>query len=172
MKTNLSFKNIKLGGVELGEFNINAEFSISELRGVKNIVKETIKELPEILEDLKVGALKHEEINEQFEKLDDINMREQALKRDVRKGKLSAEMADKMINDFGKREVIENLKYRESSEDTTHYKGVLGVLDTPEFKALLEEVDNVKRARQANKEAYAEALRDVEVNSLDLEKWW
>lgn len=172
MKTNLSFKNIKLGGVELGEFNINAEFSISELRGIKNIVKETIKELPEILEDLKVGALKHEEINEQFEKLDDINIREQALKRDVRKGKLSAEMADKMINDFGKREVIENLKYRESSEeDTTHYKGVLGVLDTPEFKALLEEVDNVKRARQANKEAYAEALRDVEVDFLD-EEWW
>ena len=99
-------------------------------------------------------------------------MREQALKRDVKKGKLSSEMADKMINDFGKREVIENLKYRESSVDTSDYKGLLGVLDTPEFKALLEEVDNVKRARQANKEAYAEALRDVEVNSLDLEKWW
>lgn len=57
MKTNLVLKNIEIAGVKIGEVAVEQEYSVSEIlklaNGSKNFVKELLKDLPEMLADLK-----------------------------------------------------------------------------------------------------------------------
>lgn len=56
MKTTLTLKGIKFQGIEVGEVRFDNEYSVTEavkaLNAGKNFVKDLIKELPEIMQDV------------------------------------------------------------------------------------------------------------------------
>lgn len=123
MKTNITLKNIEVAGVKIGEVSITPEFSISELKGFKSIAQEFLKEMPEMLQDMKKAYIEYESITDELDDLDTINMKAIALQRDARHGKISVEQANKMIKDLNlkKSEIIKGLHHETESskyEDT------------------------------------------------------
>lgn len=65
MKTNLVLKNIEIAGVKIGEVAVEQDYSVTEIlklaNGSKNFVKELLKDLPEMLADLKKSVDEDEE---------------------------------------------------------------------------------------------------------------
>ena len=65
MKTNLVLKNIEIAGVKIGEVAVEQDYSVTEIlklaNGSKNLVKELLKDLPEMLADLKKSVDEDEE---------------------------------------------------------------------------------------------------------------
>ena len=65
MKTNLVLKNIEIAGVKIGEVAVEQDYSVTEIlklaNGGKNFVKELLKDLPEMLTDLKKSVDEDEE---------------------------------------------------------------------------------------------------------------
>lgn len=65
MKTNLVLKNIEIAGVKIGEVAVEQDYSVTEIlklaNGGKNLVKELLKDLPEMLTDLKKSVDEDEE---------------------------------------------------------------------------------------------------------------
>ena len=65
MKTNLVLKNIEIAGVKIGEVAVEQDYSVTEIlklaNGGKNFVKELLKDLPEMLADLKKSVDEDEE---------------------------------------------------------------------------------------------------------------
>lgn len=69
MKTNLILKNIEIAGVKIGEVNITQEYTATEaingLFAVKKVMTELVKELPDLIDNLKLGIEKTEETFEE-----------------------------------------------------------------------------------------------------------
>ena len=65
MKTNLVLKNVEIAGVKIGEVAVEQDYSVTEIlklaNGSKNFVKELLKDLPEMLADLKKSVDEDEE---------------------------------------------------------------------------------------------------------------
>ena len=65
MKTNLVLKNIEIAGVKIGEVAVEQDYSVTEIlklaNGSKNFIKELLKDLPEMLTDLKKSVDEDEE---------------------------------------------------------------------------------------------------------------
>lgn len=68
MKLRFKLGNVEIEelGIKLGGVEIETEFSLEETAGVYELQKRAIKELPEILTDLKTGANKFQELDKEF----------------------------------------------------------------------------------------------------------
>lgn len=75
MKTNLVLKNIEIAGVKIGEVAVEQDYSVTEIlklaNGNKNFVKELLKDLPEMLADLKKSVDYIESTDEDEEEYDE-----------------------------------------------------------------------------------------------------
>lgn len=68
MKLKFKVGNIEVKemGLNFGGIEIETEFTLEETTGVYDLQKKVIKELPEILTDLKDGAMKFQELDKEF----------------------------------------------------------------------------------------------------------
>lgn len=68
MRFELKLGKIKIEeiGTELENIEVKVEYNLREAEGMYSLYRTAIKELPEILEDIKVGFLKYSEIDSEI----------------------------------------------------------------------------------------------------------
>ena len=86
MKYNVKLSNVELGGIKIGGLEVQTEVSVGELFGMKNLAKEVIKELPEIIKDVKASA----DLMDKFEQENENNFLITQLEKMIRDRKLHA----------------------------------------------------------------------------------
>ena len=84
MKYNVKLSNVEFGGIKIGGLEVQTEVSVGELFGMKNLAKEVIKELPEVIQDVKVVA----DLMDKFEEENEDNFLVTQIERLIRERQL------------------------------------------------------------------------------------
>lgn len=69
MYTKFKLSNIQFGEIKIGDIEVVAKYTTLEVGNMYQIGRQAIKEVPEILEDLKAGVLKYMEIEEEVDNI-------------------------------------------------------------------------------------------------------
>lgn len=68
MKTTFKIGAVEVAGVKVEGIEVSADYSMSEVRGVYDLFKTIVKDAPEIIEDLAVGARKFQNVDFDMER--------------------------------------------------------------------------------------------------------
>lgn len=85
MITKFKLTDIQLGDVKVGGIEVEAHYSLNEMHGVYDLTKTAIKELPEMVKDLRETALVVREIEEEFEDLELEDYKRNMIRNEIRK---------------------------------------------------------------------------------------
>lgn len=103
MYTKFKLSNVQIGEVKIGNVEVESKYKLDEVQGIYALVKTAIKEIPEMLEDVKAGALKFREIEKEFEELYE----------EEHKEKLQTAVDSFLNFEAGVRQALETLKDKE-----------------------------------------------------------
>ena len=79
MKLGLTLKDTTIGEkAKIGEITINVQYTAEEIVGEYALVREVLKELPEIVADLGAGAMAFDKMDKAFDDLSDARYAENA----------------------------------------------------------------------------------------------
>lgn len=82
MKLRFKLAGIEVAGVKIDNIEVATEYSLHEITGEYALVKQIIKELPEVMTDLKAGFVKFTEIDNEFKEAENAERREYETKRE------------------------------------------------------------------------------------------
>lgn len=66
MKLKVKLGNIEFEGVKLNDIHIEGEYQLAEVQGVVSLIKEVVKTLPELMEDVAGAFEKTQEISARY----------------------------------------------------------------------------------------------------------
>lgn len=100
MKTTLKIGSIEIQGIKLNDLEVSQEYTTREAIDLayngKNLVKNIIKELPEIFEDLEIAFNKFEEIDARVTKRQEVEATRERIERRQAQFKKAFDMARQM----------------------------------------------------------------------------
>lgn len=106
MYTKFKLSNVQLGDIKIGNVEVESKYKLDEVQGIYTLVKTAIKEIPEMLEDMKAGALKFREIEKEFEEFNEVEHEE----------KLQTAVDSFLTFEANVRQALENLKEKEEED--------------------------------------------------------
>lgn len=84
MRYNVKLSNVEFGGIKIGGLEVQSDVAVGELYRMKNLAKEVIKELPEVIQEVKVVA----DLMDKFEEENEDNFLVTQIERLIRERQL------------------------------------------------------------------------------------
>lgn len=85
MFTKFKLSDIQLGEVKVGGVEIEFNYSVNEMNATYELTKKAIKELPEMLKDIRESAMVIREVEKEFEDLEMQDYQERMVKKELRR---------------------------------------------------------------------------------------
>lgn len=89
-------------GVEIGEIQVESEYSLSEVTGLTKLIREVVRELPEIVEEIGTVVKTIEKVDEEIDIMTDESVARWTERQDRKEEERQARFAKKIADSFKK----------------------------------------------------------------------